>query len=109
MALSRYLILIVASSIFAVTLPVRGTVPPQPQHRMSCCAHMAREHGHCGGGEPVKSQDRQSCAACVVCLSLFLASASVFIFSPKRGEKLLGEIAASSTRSDRTPVPPPRA
>src|SRR5438132_1692605 len=107
-ALSRCFVSIVALSIFAVTLPVRAEVPQPPRHRMSCCAHTAGERGHCGG-EPVKSPDRQCCPACTVGLSLFLASASVFIFSPGRGEKLVGEIAASSSRSDRPPVPPPRA
>src|SRR5438128_10785530 len=106
-ALSRCFVLIVVSSIFAVTLPVRAEVPQPPQHRMSCGAHMAGERGHCGGGEPVKSQDRQ-CPACAVGLSLFLTSASVFIFSTEHGEKLVREIAASSSRSDRPPVPPPR-
>lgn len=109
MALSRCFVLIVVFSIFAVTLPVRGEVAPQPQHQMSCCAHTAPERGHCGnGGEPVKSEDRQCCPACTVGLSLFLASASALIFSPEWGEKLVGEIAPSSSRSDRPPVPPPR-
>ena len=57
-ALSRCFVLIVALSIFAVTLPVRAEVPQPTRHRMSCCAHMAGERGHCGGSEPVKSQDR---------------------------------------------------
>jgi hypothetical protein len=108
-ALSRSFVLIVISSIFAVTLPVRAEVPQPPRQRMSCCAHMAGERGHCGGGEPVKSPDRQCCPACTVGLSLFLASGSVFIFSPERGERLISEIAASASRSDRPPVPPPRA
>jgi len=71
-ALSRCFVLIVALSIFAVTLPVRAEVPQPPQHRMSCCANMAGERGHCGGSEPVKSQDRQRCPGCTVGLSLFL-------------------------------------
>jgi len=109
-ALSRGFVLIVALSIFAVTLPVRGDAPLQPpqQHRMSCCKHMPGEPGHCGGGEPVKSQDRQCCPACTAGLSLFLASTSVLVFSPERGEKLMDEVAVSSSRSDRPPVPPPR-
>jgi hypothetical protein len=107
--LSRCFVLIVALSIFAVTLPVRAEVPQPPRHRMGCCAHVAGERGHCGGGEPVKSQDRQCCPACTIGLSLFLASAAVFIFSPERGERFIDEIAASSSRSDRPPVPPPRA
>jgi len=108
-AFSRCFVLIVVLSIFAVTLPVRGEVAPQPPHQMSCCAHMAAERGHCAnGGEPVKSQDRQCCPACTVGLSLFLASASALIFSPGCGEKLVGEIAPSSSRFDRPPVPPPR-
>jgi hypothetical protein len=106
-ALSRYIVLIVASSIFAVTLPVRAEVPRQ--HRMSCCAHMAGERGHCGGSEPVKSQDRQCCPACTLGLSLFLTLTAAFIFSPEAGERFIDEIAASSSRSDRPPVPPPRA
>ena len=108
-AFSRCFVLIVALSIFAVTLPVRAEVPQPPQHRMSCCAHMAGEHGHCGGSEPMKSQDRQGCAACNLCLSLIAASTYPFVFSSDHGEKLAGEIAASSSRSDRPPVPPPRA
>ena len=47
-ALSRCFVLIVALSIFAITLPVRAEVPQSRQHRMSCCAHMAGERGHCG-------------------------------------------------------------
>src|SRR5262250_3215138 len=109
-ALSRCCVLIVALSIFAVTLPVRGDAPPQPtQHRMSCCKHMPGEPGHCGGGsEPVQSQDSQCCSACGVGLSLFLAAASVPIFSSERGERFFSETAVPSSRSDRPPVPPPR-
>jgi hypothetical protein len=108
-ALSRYFALIVALSIFAVTLPVRAEVPQPRQHRMSCCAHMAGESGHCEGSEPVKSQDRQCCPGCTADLSLFLTSSAAFIFSPEGGERFIDEIAASSSRSDRPPVPPPRA
>ena len=107
-ALSRCFVSIVALSIFAVTLPARAEVPKPPRHRMSCCAHMAAERGHCGS-EPVKSQDRACCPACTVGLSFFLASTAAFIFSPQHGERLIDEIAASSSRSDRPPVPPPRA
>jgi hypothetical protein len=109
-ALSRCLVLIVAFSVFAVTMPVRGAAPLQPpQHRMSCCKHFPGEPGHCGGtDQPVQSQNSQCCSACNAGLSLFLASASVFIFSPERAEKFFSEIAASSSRSDRPPVPPPR-
>ena len=103
-------VLIVALSIFAVTLPVRGARLVQPPaHPMSCCKHFPGEPGHCGGGEPVQSQDSQCCSACNGGLSLFLASASVLIFSSERGEKLFSETAVSSSRSDRPPVPPPRA
>jgi hypothetical protein len=108
-ALSRCFVLIVALSIFAITLPVRAEVPQSRQHRMSCCAHMAGERGHCGESEPVKSQDRQCCPGCTVGLSLFLASTAAFIFSPEGGERFIDEIAASSSRPDRPPVPPPRA
>jgi len=107
-ALSRCFVLIVASSIFALSLPTRAEVPQPPRHRMTCCAHMAGERGHCDGSEPVKSQDHACCPACNVGLSLFLASTAAFIFSPERGERLIDEIAASSSRSDRPPVPPPR-
>src|SRR5690242_3297142 len=108
--LSRCFVLIVALSIFALTLPVRGYSPPQlpQQHRMSCCQHFPGEPGHCGGREPVQSQNSQCCPACNVGLSLFPASASLFIFSFDRGEKFFSETAASSSRSDRPPVPPPR-
>jgi len=61
-ALSRCFVLIVVSSIFAVTLPIRAEVPQPPRQRMSCCAHMAGERGHCGGSEPMKSQDRLTTA-----------------------------------------------
>jgi hypothetical protein len=108
-ALSRCFVLIVTLSIFAVTLPVRAEAPQPPRHQMSCCAHMAGERGHCGGGEPVKSQDRQCCPGCTVGLSLFLTATAAFIFSPEGGEKLSDVIAASLSRSDRPPVPPPRA
>jgi hypothetical protein len=107
-ALSRCLVLIVTASIFAVTLPTRAEVLKPPRHRMSCCAHMPGEPGHCGGSEPVKSQDRQCCAPCNLCFSLIAVSNYPFLFSPDRGEKLFGEIVASSSRSDRPPVPPPR-
>jgi len=106
-ALSRCFVLIMALSIFAVNLPVRADVPQPPRHRMSCCAHIAGERGHCGS-EPVKSQDHACCPGCTVGLSLFLASTAPFIFSPEPGEKLIDEIGASPSRSDRPPVPPPR-
>ena len=108
-ALSRCIVLIVAASIFAVTLPTRAEVSKPPRHRMSCCAQMAGERGHCGGSEPMKSQDGQGCAACNLCLSLIATSSFSFVFPPDHGEKLVDEIAGSSSRSDRPPVPPPRA
>jgi hypothetical protein len=109
-ALSGGVVLIVALSVFAVTLPVRGDSPPQrpQQHRMSCCNHFPGELGHCGGTEPVQSQDSQCCSVCNVGLSLFPASVSVLVFSSERGQKFVSETAASSSRSDRPPVPPPR-
>ena len=108
-AVSRCFVLVVVLSIFAVTLPVFGNAPVQPPpHRMSCCKYTAGERGHCGGSEPVQSQDSHCCAACNAGLSLFLASASIHIFSPERGEKFLSEDTASASRSDRPPVPPPR-
>src|SRR5207247_9940906 len=73
-ALSRCILLIVAASIFAVTLPTRAEVAQPTRHRMSCCAHMAGDRGHCGGSEPMKSQDRQGSAACNLWLSLLAAS-----------------------------------
>jgi len=107
-ALSRCFVLIVVSSIFAVTLPIRAQVPQPPRQRMSCCAYMAGERGHCGGSEPMKSQDRQGCAACNLCLSLIATSSFSFVSPADHGEKLIGEIAGSSSRSDRPLVPPPR-
>jgi hypothetical protein len=107
-ALSRCILLIVAASIFAVNLPARAEVPKPPRHRMSCCAHMPGERGHCGDSEPVKTQDRQCCAACNLCFSLIAVSNYPFVFSSGGGEKLFGEIVASSPRPDRPPVPPPR-
>jgi hypothetical protein len=107
--LSRCFVSIVAASIFAVGLPARAEVPKPPRHRMSCCcAHMPGEPGHCGGSEPAKSQDGQGCAACNLCFSLIAVSNYPFVFSPNRGEKLVGETVASSSRPDRPPVPPPR-
>jgi len=107
----RWLILVMTSlSLVAVTLPVRAAVPKLP-HTMSCCAHMPGQNNndnHCGS-EPVKQQDRPCCPACATGLSLFLTTAAPFIFSPDRAEELIAEIAASSWRSDRPPVPPPRA
>jgi hypothetical protein len=109
-ALSRCFVLIVGVSVLAVGLPTRAEMPQKPpQHRMSCCAHVPGERGHCGGSEPLKSQDRQCCAACNLCLSFIAASTYPFVFSSDPGEKVFGEIAASSSRSDRPPVPPPRA
>jgi len=108
-ALSRCLAVIGGLSIFAVALPVRSDAFFKPaQHPMSCCKHLPGERGHCGGGEPVQSQDSQCCSACNAVLSLFLAWASVHIFSCERGEKFISETIGSSSRSDRPPVPPPR-
>jgi hypothetical protein len=109
-ALSRCFVLIVGLAILAVGLPTRAEVPQPkpPQQRMSCCKHFPGEPGHCGGSEPLKSQENQCCSACNLCLSLILASTYPFVFAPDRSEKLFSEIAASSSRSDRPPVPPPR-
>jgi hypothetical protein len=108
-ALSRCLVLIVALSLVAVGLPTRAEVPQQPRpDRMSCCNHLPGEPGHCGGSEPVKSQDSQYCAGCNLCLCLIAASTYPFIFSPDRAENLFGKIAISAFRSDRPSVPPPR-
>ena len=78
---------------------------------MSCLKHFPGEPGHCGGGEPVQSLDSQCCSAGLQRWAFIVPGFGVGlerVFSSERGEKFFSENAASSSRSDRPPVPPPR-
>jgi hypothetical protein len=101
--------LAVSVSIAATMLPARGAVP-QPE-KASCCAKMKMDAPTkgCEHHAPKSEQDKQCCAACSICLALFLIRATPFLYPPAGEESYATLSARAHIRSHRPPVPPPRA
>jgi hypothetical protein len=109
LALKLLLFAVMSAAISTIVLPAQAKMT-QPS-KAGCCEHMTAPGSDDGcGGHPAKpSPDRQCCAACALGLTLFLGMSTPLIYSPAEGETISSDFLSKSDRSDRPPVPPPRA
>ncbi|MFL6521115.1 MAG: hypothetical protein ACJ8NS_12910 [Chthoniobacterales bacterium] len=63
----------------------------------------------CDRHPPKPDSDKQCCAACIFGLAGVIAAAAPFIYPPIGDETFATFVASEQTRSQRPPVPPPRA
>jgi hypothetical protein len=101
--------LVTSASIAVAVIPAQAVVPQVV--KAGCCAKMKMDAqaNDCGQHAPKSDQEKECCAACVFGLALFFTPATPF-FYPPTGEESFATLSMSEyVRSDRPPVPPPRA
>jgi hypothetical protein len=103
------LCLILCGSLAFAVIPRQPLVPEIPT--TDCCAKMKMESAShdCERHAPKPDPDQQCCAACAFGLAGILANATPFVYPPVGDEKFAAYVLSEQTRSQRPPVPPPRA
>jgi hypothetical protein len=86
-----------------------AVIPEAPKH--DCCASMKTPPANheCERHAPKPDPDQQCCAACASGLAAIGASATPFVYPSTGDETFAAYLSAEHLRSDRPPVPPPRA
>ena len=105
----RLLICVVLSSFTALAaIPAR--TPLVQLEKSDCCARMKAEADRdCDHHTPKSDQEQQCCAACSLGLALLLTPARPFVYPPLGDETFAAFVSTELSRSERPPVPPPRA
>lgn len=99
--------LVTSASIACAVIPAQAAVPQVV--KAGCCAKRDAQANDCSHHAPKSDQEKECCAACVFGLALFFTPATPFIFSPSSEESFATVPFCEHFRSDRPPVPPPRA
>ena len=79
--------------------------------KAGCCAAMkagAKLH-ECDQPAPKSEDDKQCCAACALGCAVLVTAGAPFVYPSTGEEKFAVFISSGRLRSDRPPVPPPRA
>jgi hypothetical protein len=106
-ALRFFLCLAISCSLALAAIPSQaGTL----QAKTGCCAQMKKdaETKDCGQHSPKSNEDKQCCSMCAFCLAI-LATKKSFVYPPTGEESFATLSIHERIRSDRPPVPPPRA
>lgn len=100
---------ILSASLVFAALP-RQPLLPQIQ-KTDCCAKIKMEFAthDCDQQTPKPDPDQQCCAACAFGLAAVLANAAASIYPPVADENFAAYVLSEQTRSQRPPIPPPRA
>jgi hypothetical protein len=96
--------------VIAIAIPVRADLSPHQQK--CCCAPGAKEKSGqgCDEQQPAKpAQEPPCCTGCLFGLAVIPIDSKLRIFAGSNGEKFFVQHTAVSSRTDRPPVPPPRA
>jgi len=105
----RFLICLLASgSIALAAIPTPIAVPQM--EKADCCAKMkasAATDG-CDQHTPKSNEDKQCCPLCAFCVAI-LATTTPFVYASTGEEFFATFLNREQIRSQRPPVPPPRA
>jgi hypothetical protein len=63
----------------------------------------------CDRHAPKSEQDKECCALCAIGLALVATFAAPFVYPPVGDETFAAYLSSEHSRSQRPPVPPPRA
>ena len=101
--------LALSASIAFAALPRQPLVPEI--EKTDCCAKMKAESAShdCDRHAPKPDPDKQCCAACAFGLAGVVAAATPFVYPPVGDQNFATYLLSEHTRSQRPPVPPPRA
>jgi hypothetical protein len=108
----RYLLcLVISCSIAAAAIPSRTSAPVPQTEKTSCCAKTKPESTthECDRHAPKSDQDKECCALCALGCALFVSFSTPFVYPPVGDETFTAYISSERSRSQRPPVPPPRA
>jgi len=99
----------IASSIALAAVPRQA--PPPENAKTDCCAKMKTESAphECDRHTPKSDQDKECCALCAIGLALVATYAAPFVYPPVGDETFAAYVSSEHSRSQRPPVPPPRA
>jgi hypothetical protein len=106
----RLLVCLVTSvSIAVAAIPAQAALPQAVQ--AGCCAMMKLDApaNDCGHHAPKSTQDKQCCSGCMFCLAVLGSATKSFVYPPTGEESFAALSIHERIRSDRPPVPPPRA
>jgi hypothetical protein len=103
------LCLLLSCSIGFAAIPRQAPAPEI--EKTSCCAKTktASVTHDCDRHAPKSDQDKECCALCAFGLALLATFANPFIYPPLGDETFAAYISSEHSRSQRPPVPPPRA
>jgi hypothetical protein len=101
--------LVLASSIAFAAIPRQA--PLSESGKTDCCAKMKTELAarECERHAPKSDQDQQCCALCALGCALLATFSAPFVYPPVGDETFAAYISSEPKRSQRPPVPPPRA
>jgi hypothetical protein len=101
--------LLLGCSIGFAAIPREAPVPKT--EKTSCCARMkaASVTHDCERHAPKPDQDQDCCAFCAFGLAVLTSNATSFVYPPVGDETFAAYISSEHNRSQRPPVPPPRA
>ena len=111
MSVLRFLIwIVVASALPFVSAPAQIRVIPETD-QADCCARMKMQSSdhECERHAPKPEPDKQCCAFCAMGCAILATSAAPFVYPPMGDETFAAYISSEHSRSQRPPVPPPRA
>jgi hypothetical protein len=108
-ALRIFVCLMVTCSIALAAVPARIIFTPVEKSR--CCPKMKAEamSHDCERHAPKSDDEKQCCAACALGCAILSTPANAFVYPPTGDEKFATFISSEHLRSERPPVPPPRA
>jgi hypothetical protein len=108
-ALRVLVCLVISGSIALANVPAQIGLPLI--EKTACCAKMKAEavSHDCERHMPKPAQDKQCCSLCSLCCALPATVAAPFVYPPVGDEKFAAFISSERLRSERPPVPPPRA
>jgi len=108
-ALRLLICLLVSCAVALAAVPAQMPVPQVEKE--DCCAKMkTHDASHeCERHAPKSDEENHCCAACAFGLALFVSPATPFIYPPTGDQSFAAFISSDHLRSDRPPVPPPRA
>lgn len=95
---------------FSLALAAMPAQAAAPQVKKGCCAakKIDPQVNDCDQHAPKSNEDQQCCSMCAFCMAL-LPAATPFIYPPTGKESFAILSISEPVRSDRPPVPPPRA
>jgi hypothetical protein len=106
----RLLLWLLLSCSFAFAAIPREPLVPEIEKR-NCCTKMKMESAahECDRHAPKSDHDKQCCAFCALSLGLPATFAAPFLYPSVGDETFAAYISSEHSRSQRPPVPPPRA